>query len=172
MHWHRHIIELLMCKPKSMPMVIIMHCTCIAVSDASIERNFSAAQILYNSTDSTLQCKFQGHVYEVVWYLYLTYADLYYIVPVVYAYSFQLGLGNQYHQSTIQGTNLENYYINELTIINRSAPFGPYGCVAITDNLFLDQYSDVISTCKICNCTIDIIIMIVLIQCYSFGFHI
>ena len=134
-----------------MPMVIAMHCTRVTLSDASIERYFSAAQILYNSTDSTLQCKFQGRVYEVMWYLYLAYADSDYI-PDVYAYSFQLGLGNQYHQSTIQGTNLENYYINELVIINGSAPFGPYGCAAITGNSV--HYSDdIISTCKICNCT-------------------
>ena len=133
-----------------MQMVITMHCTHITVSDAPIERNFSAAQILYNSTDSTLQCKFQGHVYEVVWYLVLAYANLH-SASDVDAFSFQLGLGNQYHQSTIQGTNLKNYYINELAIISGSAPFGPYGCIAITGNSV--HYSDDISTCKICNCT-------------------
>ena len=151
-----------------MQMVITMHCTHITVSDASIERNFSAAQVLYNSTDSTLQCKFQGHVYEVVWYLDLAYPDRYF-VPDVVTYSFQLGSGNQYHQSTIQGTNLENYYINELAIINGSAPFGPYRCVAITGNS-IHHSDDIISTCKTCNCTRYY--YNVLIQCYSFGFHI
>lgn len=105
--------------------------------------------------DSTLQCKFQGYVHNVEWYLFLPYYyvnnELYQILGVYYAYAVQLGLGYQYHQSTIQATNLENYYVNELTIINGSAPFGPYRCAAVIGDSY-HHFAD-ISTCKlkICN---------------------
>lgn len=118
----------------------------ITVSDISTESNFSA-QIIYNSTDSTLQCKFQGYVHKVEWYLSLAYAH---IEPYLGVNAVLLGLGNQYHQSTIQATNLKNHYVNELTIINGSAPFGPYRCVALTGNSY--HRSADLSICKLETC--------------------
>ena len=96
------------------------------VTDRSTDHK-TPPEILYNSTSSTLQCKFQGYVYEVQWYLVLAEATgLHYLERGDHI--FQLRWGDQYHQSTIQATNLENYYVNELTIINGSAHFGPYRC--------------------------------------------
>ena len=89
-------------------------------------------------------------MYEVEWYLILAYVHAY---PYQYQnldthnVAFQLGLGNQYHQSTIQATNLENGYTNELTIVSGRAPFGLYICTAVTGNS--RHNSDVISTCKL-----------------------
>ena len=89
-------------------------------------------------------------MYEVQWYLILAYVlghPYQYRHLDVYDIPFQLGLGNQYHQSTIQATNLENGYTNELTVVSRRAPFGLYRCTAVTGNSNHD--SDVISTCKV-----------------------
>ena len=116
----------------------------VTVSDTRTENNFSV-QIFYNSTDSSLQCKFQGHAYEVQWYLISAYIDPYERYLVTYDFPFQLDLGNQYHQSTIQATNLENGYTNKLTIVSGFAYFGPYRCVTVTGNSY---YSAEISTCK------------------------
>lgn len=119
----------------------------VTVSDTTTENNFSV-QIFYNLTDSTLQCKFQGHVYEVQWYLILAYyVDLYNQHRYLDTFAFQLGLGNQYHQSTIQATNLINGYTNELTIVSGFAPFGLYRCAAVTGNSY--HHSADISTCKL-----------------------
>ena len=135
----------------------------------TITENNSFVQIFYNSTDSSLQCKFQGHAYEVEWYLILAYVDIYqYRYLDTYDLEFQLGLGNQYHQSTIQATNLENGYTNELTIVSGFAPCDLYGCVAITDNS--RHHSDVISTCKLT--TKNLILVCVNFSMYSSGFFI
>jgi hypothetical protein len=123
-------------------------CTCIVtVSDTSTENNFSV-QLVYDSTDSTLQCKFQGYVLEVVWYLILTAASIYLDEVYIRSDIVKLGLGNQYRQSTIQATDLENYYVNELTIVNGPAPFGLYYCVTFTDNSNYHS-AELISTCKL-----------------------
>ncbi len=120
----------------------------VIISDTSTENNFSV-QLVYDSTDSTLQCKFQGYVYEVVWLffkVYVLFDPMAYFLRT-YVREFQLRLGNQYHQSTIKSTDLENYYVNKLTIVNGSAPFGPYGCAATTGSNYYSSAG--ISTCKL-----------------------
>ena len=88
----------------------------------------STPQIEYNPLTSTLRCKFKEDAHDILWYFAL------------FQFHFRLdgsdilAIGNQYHQSVIQMTNEENYYINELTIIDRSAPFGPYKCTVCTDS--------------------------------------
>ena len=108
----------------------------------SIDRN-TPPEIHYNSTDFTLQCKFQGCVSEVQWYLFLSYATNSHINDQ----RFPLHWGDQYHQSTIQATNLENYYVNELTIINGSAHLGPYICSAVVGSSHYQSTG--ISICKL-----------------------
>ena len=118
----------------------------VTVSDTIIENNFSI-QIFYNSTDSSLQCKFQGHVYEVQWYWISQHVyTRYYGYLLTHDSAFPLDLGNQYHQSTIQATNLENGYTNKLTIASGFALFGVYRCTAVTGNSH--HHSADISTCK------------------------
>ena len=88
----------------------------------------NSAQIEYNQTISTLRCKFKGFVNDIVWHLVSLVAR-----SGGSSYTFSI-VGNQYHQSTIQMTGEENYYINELTFIDRNAPFGPYYCAATADS--------------------------------------
>lgn len=113
------------------------------VTGTSIDR----PEIFYNPMDSTVQCKFQGYVYEVRWYLHLPYFYHLGIRDRI----FQLHWGDQYHQSTIQATNVKNYYVNELTILNGSAHFGLYSCSVPVRVRLGFYYSDStgISICKL-----------------------
>ena len=94
----------------------------------------SSAQIEYNQTTSTLRCKFNRIVNDITWY---------FVTLVVRSgessYTFVI-VGSQYHQSAIQMTSEENYYVNELTLNDRTAPFGPYYCGATDTYSFGSSY--------------------------------
>ena len=125
------------------------------VIDTSMELN-APPEILYNSTDFTFQCKFQGYVSEVLWYLISAFATGSYSLDI-HDGPLQLLDFSQYHQSTLQATSLENYYVNKLTIINESAHFGPYSCYVSPDNSGY-YYSTGSSICKLKTGTLKIIL--------------
>lgn len=78
---------------------------------------------------STLQCKFMGYVHDIRWYLVSLVVRDHGTFYSGSSYRF-LATGNQYYQSTIQNLMINgvNYYINELTILDRKTSIGPYYC--------------------------------------------
>lgn len=108
--------------------IMIMICMHLLIPAERSIQSDNTPQIEYNPLTSTLRCKFKGDAHDVLWYF------------ATFQFHFRLdgasllAMGNQYHQSVIQMTNEENYYINELTVIDRSASFGPYKCTVCTDS--------------------------------------
>ena len=98
------------------------------------------AQIDYDPESSTFQCKFEGYAHDVIWYFYSLEQEKFHI----YMNRF-LAVGDRYHQSTIHSASEESYYINELTITDRNAYFGPYFCIV---NTYSSVWSTSISTSK------------------------